>query len=153
MRASIALLGLLLTACTASATLPSTTSAAYPSYLEGYSGTELCYGCRLQREVTLDGGRSVLSQSDSACSEWVTEHAPNHVHEWTPIGCWSTDKGVACHRSAWPLLVSSEQWLAYLQCLPEGLRDDVIVGVAGGKEGPLRECQAWAARATASRSP
>ena len=153
MKPLLAVVVLLAAGCTAAST-SSTPASVSDLSLEGYSGTELCAGCRLEQRVKINGGaRLVLEQAGNACSEWVSQHVPDHVHVWSAIGGWSDGNGIACTRAGWPLIVNSEQWLAYVQRLPERRQREVIAEVAGGNEQQLRECQAWAAQSTASRVP
>ena len=126
---------------------PAASSVGYLLDLEGYTGTELCYGCRLKQEITFQSGaRVVLAESPSDCSRWVTQRVPGHEHEWSPMGCWYTADSVACYRSAWPVAVPADTWLDYLQSLPGARQIELVAAATTGDEQPLRDCQEWAAR-------
>ena len=158
MKLPYALVLVAIAACATAESQSAVDTVAYDPSQEGFSGTEVCYGCRLEQEVTLqDGRRIVRSQRASACSEWVMQQVANHEHGWAQIGCWYREtffsKTVACTRAPWPGILPADQWLSYLQTLTDHRRNEAISATAVGDKQPLVDCQAWAAQQARSSQP
>lgn len=131
-----------------------TAGPAGSAVLDGLSGTDACLGCRLQQEVRLGSTRVVLSESASNCSRWVARQFPCHEHHWTHIGCWYDDHSTACFRNTWLIRLPADDWLAYLQSLPEAQCEEVVSTAAASTDSAaklIRDCEAWIKQRDASR--
>lgn len=134
MKPSTVLLLIMLAGCAApeGGHAPSSTSTRFG--LANRSGTEVCLGCRLEREVRRAEPPVVLSEKPSACSEWVAQNIPSHEHAWTATGCWWADDGsVSCLATPRLLHVSNSDWLEYLLRLPEPQRTEVVIAATQAK--------------------
>lgn len=86
-------------------------------------GNETCIGCREERAIMERFWWPVVEGSTpNACSEWIAANVPEHRHSWRRTGCWDSARENVCLPTPAQLGAPADDWLGYLQSLPDAER-------------------------------